>query len=500
MGRAPTHAAATVALVAVVVLAGCVGFVEFGSIAEPDANRPDPDADTRGWEDGFWWNDDVAVDASDGLTTAELEVVVARMMARIERLRGHEYASDVDVTVISRATYRDRQSTDWDVTLVDEQLWEATFVLGEDEPVDDAFDDVYGTAVQGYYSDGRIVVIGDETDGGVHVPRSVLVHELVHALQDQRLSIAVDGTTRDGRLAARSVVEGDATYVEYLYEQRCANETWSCVASGDPTDGGGESESPTYDRGLFVSTYAPYAAGATFVAALQDRGDWDAVDAAFADRPASTAQVIHPAAYPDDPPVDVTIPDRSSSRWERVGPTQRVGEATAYAMFWDNGQIPRSHYRSNDAAVTPFTYDHPLTDGWRGDALAAYRRDDGDGYVWKTTWETQADARAFHDAYLSLLASHDAVERGDGVYVIRDGPFADAFRVALHGNTVLVVNAPTVDALDEIHDPRDADRSPDRLWARLPAIGDGIATATTSLPAAAATAGHGAVSGTARHA
>lgn len=437
------------ALVVVVALAGCSGLLDVGGIEEPESNRPDPSEDVLGWEDGYWWNDSVAVTASDGLSKAELKVVTARMMARVERIRGHEFTEDVQVTVLSREEYRSGGSDDPQGTPTEEQLWEATFVVGEDAGVAAAFDELYGSAVQGYYTNGRIVVIGSGSDLGIS--RATLVHELEHALQDQQLTLRVDGRTRDATLAGRGIVEGDANYVEYLYEQRCANGTYDCIDVPESEGGGAP---PTYNRGLFASTFVPYAEGSTFVAAVHERGGWDAVDAVFDAQPESTEQVIHPDAYPDERPDDVIVDDRSNADWNPVGSPQVVGEATTYAMFWYNGQIPGEHYTSNDDPLSRFTYDHPITAGWGGDQLVAYENDGAYGYVWQTTWDSDADAREFADAYRDLLDSKDAVARGDGVFVVHDGAFADAFRVVRRGDTVLVVNAPTVGALDGVHEPR----------------------------------------------
>jgi len=468
---------ATAALVALVVLGGCSTLLDAGGVEEPESNRADPESDVIGWEDGYWWNDSVAVDASDGLTKPELEAVTARMMARVERIRGHEFTEDVQVRVISREEYRSGGSDASEGPPAEEQLWEAAFVVGEDEGVQAAFDALYGSAVQGYYTDGRIVVIGDGDD--LRISRATLVHELEHALQDQQLTLRVNGSTRDATLAGRGVIEGDANYVEYLYEQRCANDTFDCVDVPDPEDGG--DAPPAYNRGLFASTFAPYAEGSVFVETLRERDGWAAVDAAFDRQPASTEQVIHPDAYPAEQPRRVTVDDRSSAAWERAGRSQVVGEATAYATFWYNGQIPSEHYTSNDADVSRFTYDHPITAGWGGDRLVAYENDGRYGYVWKTTWDSDADAREFAAAYRDLLDSKDAVARDDGVFVVPDGPFADAFRVVRDGDTVLVVNAPTVGALDGVHDSRArANDGRDRVQDRRDRVRDRTTPAATA--------------------
>ena len=74
-------------------------------------------------------------------------------------------------------------------------------------------------------------------------------------------------------------------------------------------------------------------------------------------------------------------------------------------------------------------------------------------YVWRSQWESADEAREFADAYRELLAANGAESRGDCVSVVPDGGFADAFRVVHEDDTVLVVNAPTVDELDDVHAP-----------------------------------------------
>jgi hypothetical protein len=67
---------------------------------------------------------------------------------------------------------------------------------------------------RGFYSpfDRRIVLVGDVSD-------SVIVHELVHALQDQHFDLAayLSADTLDGQLARRAAVEGDAMLAEVRF-------------------------------------------------------------------------------------------------------------------------------------------------------------------------------------------------------------------------------------------------------------------------------------------
>jgi hypothetical protein len=372
-------------------------------------------------------------------------------MARVERIRGLEFEEAVPVEVISREAYLERRNgsggpRDEAYGRWNDQVWEAAFLVGEGTEVADAFDTVLSASVIGFYSprEDRIVVVSDaETPT---LDRATLAHELVHALQDQHLSFGGGGGTQDLDLAEDGLVEGDANAVEAEYESRC-DSRWDCIPRPERPGGGGGG---SFNRGVFLTVFAPYAAGPDFVGALRERGGWAAVNDAYDAFPESTEQVIHPEAYPDEEPLEVTVPDRSGAGYERFDldrETDTVGEATVYAMFWANEALPEGH--------PTFVYDQRLSAGWGGDAVVPYRGTDGeDAYVWRTAWDTERDAREFLEGYREVLREHNATTRDGGVYVIEEGPFADAFRVVRRGDTVTVVNAPTVGDLDSVHEPR----------------------------------------------
>ena len=419
------------AVAALAALAGC------GALGPAD------DSDL-GVENGYSYDEELSVTPDDGLNETELEAVKSRAMARLERLRGLEFTEDVPVRVITREQYRANATSSPNRThqLWNNQVWEGLFLVGEDRNVSAVFDDLRGSTVQGYYSPGRdeIVVVSDSATPRIR--RGTLVHELVHALQDQQFGLDESMETQDRQLAHSGVVEGEANLLTARYQGRCEGE-WSCVSvPGNGGGGGGSLSNP----GVFVVLYQPYATGPDFVAAIEERGGWEAVDDLHEEYPASTEQVLHPERYPDDEPVEVEVPDRSSAAWSRFDHdpvADTVGEASIYAMLVEHGvgETPSSRY----------SYSHPAADGWAGDALVPYRSDGEYGYVWETAWESSGEAREFHAAYRELLEQRGAVARGDGVWVIREGAFADAFRVTREGSRVRVVNAPTVEALDGVH-------------------------------------------------
>jgi hypothetical protein len=463
-----------VALAALCLLAGCNGLV--GPTATPDGAgptptptagttptptaaatpTPSPSPDRLGWEGGYRYDDPVSVTAADGLNASEREAVVSRTMARVEQIRGLEFTDPVPVEVISRAEFRGRE-----VRFVERrdprvaaQFWEALFLVGEDRNATAAVGEVFGGGVVGYYTPsggGRIVLVSD--DDSPRVDTGTLAHELVHALQDQQFDRASGFDSFDARVGAQGLTEGDPVTVERTYRTRCAGE-WSCLPGPGGSGSGGEAIAR--NPGVYLAFVQPYVTGPGFVADLRDRsdGNWTAVNEAYADPPVASEQVIHPGAYPDERPANVTVPDRSGTNWTRVG-RETAGEAGVHVMFWANGFVKRG-----DSRITT-DYRHRLSTGWDGDALVAYEGVAGaaatadgtsSGYVWRTVWANESEAREFQRAYETMLKlRHGAVAAGDGVYVTEDEPFVDAFRVTRTGETVTVVNAPTVEALPEVH-------------------------------------------------
>ncbi|ELZ33968.1 hypothetical protein C474_03375 [Halogeometricum pallidum JCM 14848] len=443
----------SVALAALVVVSGCAAPVADPSAMPASWSWPDdPPTDRIGWEAGYWYNESIAVDQSDGLNASEREAFVARTMARVERIRGLEFREAVPVEIISRERYRSESDAfRSDPDPWQEQVYEAAFLVGENESVSDVLNQLYGGAIAGYYtpSDDRIVVVSDgETPT---MSRATLAHELVHALQDQHFGFASTPPTHDGRIAANGLSEGDANYVEALYDERCSAE-WDCVTAPDTEAGGGSD----FDFGVYLTVYAPYSEGPQFVHSLRRRGGWDAVNAAYEDAPITAEQILHPEAYPDEGPADVTVRDRSSAAWSRFDrdrSTDRLGEVFIYTAFWDTDAIDRSSLRQQVGPYSRYNYTSNASAGWGGDELVPYRSGDGEfGYVWATEWDTERDAREFRTRYVEslLVGNLNATRVGPNVYVVEDGPFADAFRVRRSGTRVTVVNAPTVGRLDGV--------------------------------------------------
>ncbi|WP_324760026.1 Hvo_1808 family surface protein [Haloarcula montana] len=479
---------AVLALCAALVLTGCQAPGSTGGHDSFDASSdgetatvqpttaadapPDPPSDRLGWENGYWHNESIPVTTEDGLNESERAAVVARSMARVEYVRRLEFDTTVPVGLVSRAEYRNRSGGGAGDSLrrFDNAKFEALLLVGEDRGSTAAQDSTLGESVLGFYSGGRdeiVLVTESETPT---IDESTLAHELVHALQDQQFGLGSDARTRDGVQGRNGLIEGDATATQQAYDARCG-EQWDCLAGGGGSGGGGNG-----DRhfGINFMLYFPYSDGPGLVTHLRDQGGWAAVGDAYGDRPDGAREVISPSEYPDWEPETVALQDRTSDDWERVRPSEdrnrpdyavvgpsAIAASLAYTLTDDYNEssvvaatevINFEEGGSVDSS-DPYNYDLPATDGWAGGRMHVYSDGSETAYVWRTVWDSERDAGEFAAAWEAALAHWGGTERADGTWVIAENsPFADAVAVQVDGRTVTVVNAPTADELDEVHD------------------------------------------------
>ena len=443
---------------------------------------PDPPTDRLGWENGYWYNESINVDRTDGLNDTELDAVVARSMARVEYVRGLEFDRNVPVKVISREEFRNRTIGQSDnrtdaQKLHQEIKFEALFFVGEGDSAVRQREENTASNVLGYYSprNDSIVIVSEDTESP-QMNEITLSQELFHAVQESTFNVSnYTANTEETHNARDGIIEGDGNYVDHLYEERC-DAGWDCLRPVDQSgDSGSDRDQPHV--GMLALRLQPYSDGPVFVEKIYERRGWTGVNAIYDAPPESTEQTIHTEKYRVDSPTNVTIEDRSNDRWHVPDQGEgnidyaQFGEAGVYVMLWypsyegarEGGDrdviIPVGHFfgPSQSSGLDLYDYNHPLSAGWDGDKLLPYVTNDSattneTGYVWKLNWDSRADAAAFEGAYLDLLEYHGAeeVQGRPDTYRIGNGEFADAFRVTQSGKNVTIVNAPTVDALSEV--------------------------------------------------
>ncbi len=447
--------------------------------------------------DGICHDDELDFEEPTNLADEELDELIARTMARVQYLRGEAFSDEVSVEIQSREAFRESSiatssGSDEAFERWNDQVWKGLFVVGDDQRSGDAIDGTVGDAVNGFYVPGesQIVLITPSPDEP-SVDEQTLLHEFAHALQDQRHDLTGSqfrGETQDADLAVDGVVEGEAVYLEYKYEERCASGEWSCF--DDPATAGGASGES--NRGILYTMLQPYSDGPAYVHEIVESEGWDGVDDRMDEPPQTTTEIIHRQSVE---PTSVESPPHPSEGWERypdqgLDGAETVGEASIFVMFWFQASeygadtVDPSIIGETSHTYEQFNYVSEPSDGWAGDELVPYQRGDDDGYVWTIEWETTDDVDEFTRAYGAILDAHDAIETDDGVYVIENGSFSGAYAVETDDTQVRIVHAPTEDGLFELDasiDPTPIDRSP--LEDAVP--GFGVAAAVAALLALA---------------
>jgi hypothetical protein len=218
--------------------------------------------------------------------------------------------------------------------------------------------------------------------------QSVVMHELVHALQDQRFSAARRDKAlqhdTDGELAYHALLEGEATLVMLDYLLSKSGQSFDEAVKSDfliNALGGAAAADKAVDPGTpryFVEALKfPYLEGVKLVAEAYRRGGWKAIDGMHANPPRTTRELLHPAEY-----------------WARVGRGEK-------------GSAPFNPRSSRDLLTTErlgeFHWRYLVGDraeGWLDDRVTVKR--DG-SVVAETRWENEAKATAFRDAYVAFL-------------------------------------------------------------------------------------------------
>lgn len=245
---------------------------------------------------------------------------------------------------------------------------------------------LYSEQVAGYYDPDSTTLYAVEGAKGDQL-RLVLAHELVHALQHERLPLEKmlkDVSNADRLAASQAVLEGHATVamlgvVMPNLEALADPSFWSSYRDQVKL---AQSSMPVFQRAPLIlreGLIFPYLAGAEFMRwwAIQGggRGPLPTVE----QLPRSTEQILHPNRYlANDQPQSVEF---AEPRDADVLHEDTMGEFEL--------QIWATQMRNGTEVLT----DLPI--GWAGDRFRVYRTPTGPALVLYTQWEDSTAARRF---------------------------------------------------------------------------------------------------------
>ncbi len=266
-------------------------------------------------------------------------------------------------------------------------------LLAPDQDIVTLTNQLYATQILGFYDfeAKRMVVVSDS--GLTPTAEITYAHEYTHALQDAAFDsgAALDQVAgqRDRELALLGLAEGDATTAMVIW----------AIGHLSADDLQGVTETPLPDMSGIPAWMVrllgyPYLSGAEFVGQLYASGGWDAVDAAYADPPTSTEQVLHPQAYRDgEDPMVVNAVDLSAAIGEgwTVASDTTLGEA--WIATWLEG-----------IGATQAVADMGAS-GWGGDHLTVASGPDGQWLLgWRIAWDAPIESTEFETAYGGVQA------------------------------------------------------------------------------------------------
>ena len=248
--------------------------------------------------------------------------------------------------------------------------------------------DFSGQAVLGYY-DHRTKELFVRSDDSTLSPASqeTLAHEFVHNLQDQYHDLSKffsNDADSDQQMALRALVEGDATISGLFYASKYMSKgDFNSIFDGQDMAPPVPGRAPVY---LQEGWQFPYTLGSRFVVSLGEPYSFKGVEAAFANPPKSTEQIMHPEKFLGphrDDPLPVEIPpltDTLGAGWT-FKETNTLGEFDLSVML-------RENYMEKPEAAA----------GWGGARYALYENGDNSLVYMGSRWDTPKDAVEFRSA------------------------------------------------------------------------------------------------------
>jgi hypothetical protein len=263
-----------------------------------------------------------------GDVDALMRTQIGELMIAAEASRGLPFIDVPTVTILDQAEFQARvqASVSEEIDPVDIERDASFFrlmgMLDDEIDLGELLVSLYGEQVVGFYDpETQEMVVPAAPDGFSPFQRITVVHELVHALTDQHFDYEdvsddrSENGTDDEVSALLAVVEGDATYQQFVY-----------LENMDPADAVKAAlESLSFDTSALDSVPEwialdlsfPYEQGLLFTTQIVNEGGLAGVDAVYQDPPTTTEQILEPRKYlrREDPepldPVTATL-----SGWE----------------------------------------------------------------------------------------------------------------------------------------------------------------------------------------
>ncbi len=283
----------------------------------PDDSTDTDSTDEPADDDGDTAEED-ADDAEHVACPGGTEPLFCELVAFVETARGRPFQTFPSIELEETGAFRDRLLDGFEEDTQDLEnygdLLRALGLIPIDADIVAVYRSLLEVGVVGFYDTetGELVVRGGEFD---LYAQSVLVHELVHAHDDQWVDLdrpELDDAEGEEAAGFLAVTEGNAERITAAWTATLTADEQALMdqqsfALFTPEDIAVLTQIPPF---LAEDLTWPYTEGLELVEAIAAEGGEAAVDEAFADPPATSEQILHPEQYLADEPVDLLpVPD-----------------------------------------------------------------------------------------------------------------------------------------------------------------------------------------------
>jgi hypothetical protein len=344
--------------------------------------------------------------------TTELSRLVDELIHFVEQERGHRFSSRPEVIQLEGDAF----TTAWNQLIRDDadryaadyaeftDIYRAMGVIDGSLTLEEIWQRFGDAGVIGYYEPGRQGIV---LRAGAITPltETILVHELVHALDDQIFGIEREEyDDRDDEIGwtFSALVEGSAGVIEERYrntltraerdEERAAQRALPRTVSLSE-----------FNASFLELQFGRYRYGDAFAAALWDRGQSE-IDETFENPPETSEHVIDPEAH-----FSAELPDGA------------IESPPADGQVFRSGVWGEAAWAAVLADVFGPSQGQTLADGWGGDRYVAWQS----GATTCVRAHIEADTADALDNYATALEEWSRDAQGRDVFY----PTADVVRV-----------------------------------------------------------------------
>ena len=316
---------------------------------------------------------------------------------------------------------------DFDEIIREEKIYKALFMISQDVSLYDVRLEWTGMFHAAKWN-GKIYVVEEKFDvTNEFTATSTFVHELTHIMQES-YSLP-ERPTFDGAKALTSLKEGDATFMADIFKNDGVISTSLSVTVDDKTSLSvplgflfGDEIQLSLPSTIDDLNRFPYRYGVEFVKALYNqKGGWEAVNEAYENPPRTTEQIMHPEKYfAQEDAQTVEVPS-ITGEWN-LKKTDRFGEYFIFVML-DNWL---SETDAKNAA-----------EGWGGDLINYYEKDDDFLFTWNIAWDSSEDAYEFYAAFQDMMDKTSADNPTDDCWFA----YERYLSIQLNENSTLIISS-----------------------------------------------------------